>query len=214
MTDPSGLRLVALKCEKCGSLLDADQNDVVYYCNNCDTGYELINEMDELAPAEVDFALPANVLDAEVIYYPFWVFDTDIKISSRDASGTSSVSGELFKKKQNDGDVTNSVKKFYVPAFDTSLENIKQLGLGFTRQQPDYETVKKDKIRGCIYSSKDAEKIAEFIFLSLEAEKPDMIRSISYDLGLSSPKIVGMPFYRTDGSGLVDGILAIGLQSL
>ncbi len=25
------------------------------------------------------------------------------------------------------------------------------------------------------------------------------------------PKIVGMPFYRTDGSGLVDGMLGIGL---
>jgi len=91
------------------------------------------------------------------------------------------------------------------------MENIKRLGLGFTQNQPDYESVKKDKLRGCIYSSKDAEKIAEFIFLSLEAEKADMIRNISYDLGLSSPKIVGMPFYRTDGSGLVDGILGIDL---
>ncbi len=210
MTDPSGLRLVALKCEKCGSLLDADQNDVVYYCNNCDTGYELINEKDELVPAEVDFALPADVMDAEIIYYPFWVFDADVEISSRDASGTG-ILGDIFKKKGGGEDVTKPVEKFYVPAFDTSMENIKRLGLGFTQNQPDYETVKKDKITGCIYSSKDAEKIAEFIFLSLEAEKPDMISNISYDLGLSSPKIVGMPFYRTDGSGLVDGILGIDL---
>lgn len=214
MTEPSGLRLVALKCEKCGSLLDADQNDVVYYCNNCDTGYELINEKDELVPAEVDFALPANVMDAEVIYYPFWVFDADITISSRDVSGSSGIIGELFKKNQGDGGTAGHVKKFYVPAFDTSLENIKKLGLGFTQHQPDYETVTKDKVRGCIYSSKDAEKIAEFIFLSLEAEKPDKLSSISYDLGLSSSKIVGMPFYRTEGTGLVDGILGIKLKSL
>ena len=111
MTDPSGLRLVALKCEKCGSLLDADQNDVVYYCNNCDTGYELINEKDELVPAEVDFALPANVMDAEIIYYPFWVFDADVEISSRDASGTG-ILGDIFKKKGGGRMLQNLLKNF------------------------------------------------------------------------------------------------------
>ena len=74
-------------------------------------------------------------------------------------------------------------------------------------------------VGGCFATSlfipvKMLKKIAEFIFLSLEAEKPDMIRNISYDLGLSSPKIVGIPFYRTDGSGLVDGILGIDLNGL
>jgi len=208
----SGLRLVALKCEKCGSLLDAGQSDVVYYCNNCDTGYELINEKDDLVPVDVEFALPENTRDAEIIYYPFWVFDTDIEISSREASGTIGSLGKFIKKKVGaEGDV-KPVEKFYVPAFDTSMENIKKLGLEFTQNQPDYDTIKKDKIKGCIYSREDAAKIADFIFLSLEAEKADMLKHISYSLGLSSPKIVGIPFYRTDNSGLVDGILGIELR--
>jgi len=95
---------------------------------------------------------------------------------------------------------------------DITMENIKKLGLEFTQNQPDYDTIKKDKIKGCIYSREDAEKIADFIFLSLEAEKADMLKDISYSLGLSSPKIVGIPFYRTDNSDLVDGILGIELR--
>jgi hypothetical protein len=65
------------------------------------------------------------------------------------------------------------------------------------------------KIKGCTYSSKDAMKFADFIFLSLEAAKSDTLRNISYDLGLSSPKVVAIPFYKLSGSGLTDGIMGI-----
>jgi hypothetical protein len=207
MADTSGLRLVALKCEKCGSLLNADPGDVVYYCNNCDTGYEIISETDEIVEVAVDFALSGNPMDAEVVYLPFWVFDADIDISSRDAGGTLGSMARFIKTKVGAGDQEKPVEKFYVPAFETSMENIKKLGLEFTRQQPDFDLIKKDRITGCVYSSQDAEKIADFIFLSSEAEKPDMMKHISYTLNLTSPHVVAFPFYKADG--LTDGILGI-----
>ncbi len=206
MTQASGLRLVALKCRKCSSLLDADPKDVVYYCNNCGTGYELINEKDELVALDIDFALPKKAVDAEAEYYPFWVFNADIKINERDASGTLSSVVDFIKGKITGG--PKPIEKFYVPGFETPMENIKKLGLEFTRNQPDFDILKKDKLKGCIYSSRDAGKIADFIFLSMEAEKPDMLKGISYDLGLSSPKVIGIPFYR-DGTGFIDGIFGI-----
>ncbi|MBW6517909.1 MAG: hypothetical protein K0A89_05350 [ANME-2 cluster archaeon] len=212
MAQRSGLRLVALKCEKCGSLLDADQHDVVYYCNNCDTGYEIINEKDELVPIEVEFAIPENKRGSEIFYYPFWVFDSDIEITSREASGTAGSLGKFIKKNLGMEGEAKPVEKFFVPAFDTSMENVKMLGLEFTQKQPDYDTIKKDKLRGCIYSREDAEKIADFIFLSMEAERADMLKHISYSLGLSSPKIVGIPFYKDERLGLVDGIIGIEVR--
>ena len=206
MTQASGLRLVALKCKKCGSLLDADPKDVVYYCSNCGTGYEIINEKDELVALDINFALPKKALDAEIVYFPFWVFNADININERNASGTLGSVVDFIKGKITGG--PKSIEKFYVPAFETSMENIKKLGLEFTRNQPDFDTLKKDKLKGCTYSSRDAEKIADFIFLSMEAEKPDMLKNISYTLGLSSPKVIGMPFYRDD-AGFIDGIFGI-----
>lgn len=204
MSDHSGLRLVALKCQKCGSLLNADPKDVVFYCGNCDSGFELINEKDELVPVNIDFAIPNKKMNTEVVYYPFWVFDANVKINSRDAAG--SITGfimNIFGKEDK------KAGKFYVPAFETTLENVRKLGLEFTKGQPEFDVLKKGKLKGCSYSSKDAMKFADFIFLSLEAAKSDTLRSISYDLGLSSPKVVAMPFYKLSDSGLMDGIMGI-----
>jgi len=204
MTQHSGLRLVALKCQKCGSLLNADTKDLVFYCGNCDSGFELINEKDELVPVSIDFAIPNKKMNAEIVYYPFWVFDANVKINSRDAAG--SITGfimNIFGKEDK------QVGKFYVPAFETTLENIRKLGLEFTKGQPEFDVLKKGKLKGCTYSSKDAVKFADFIFLNMEAAKPDTLRSISYDLGLSSPKVIAIPFYKLSGSGLMDGIMGI-----
>lgn len=206
MPDHSGLRLVALKCKKCGSLLNADARDVVFYCGNCDSGFELINEKDELVPVDIDFAIPNKKMNSKVVYYPFWVFDANVKIDSRDAAGT--ITGfltNIFGKEDK------KVGKFYVPAFETQLENIRKLGLEFTKSQPEFDVIKKGILKGCSYSSKDAEKIADFIFLSIEAGKSDMLRNITYSLGLSSPKVIAVPFYRLDGSGIVDGIIGVNI---
>jgi ribosomal protein S27AE len=206
MAEHSGLRLVALKCQKCGSLLNADTKDVVFYCGNCDSGFELINEKDELVPVSIDFAIPNKKMTAEIIYYPFWVFEANVKISGRDAAG--SITGfimNIFGKEDK------QVGKFYVPAFETPLENIRKLGLEFTKAQPEFDVLKKGKLKGCSYSSKDAMKFADFIFLSMEAGKSDTLRSISYDPGLSSPKVIAIPFYKMSGSGLMDGIMGISI---
>jgi len=211
MAEASGLRLVALKCSKCGSLLKAEPNDIVFYCNNCGTGFELINEKDELAAVNIDFALPAKKQDAEIVYLPFWVFDTNIQINSRDSDQTLGSAAGFIKNIFSGGDGRKPVKKFYVPAFETPITNIRTLGMEFTKNQPELESIKKDKLTGCRFSSMDAQKLADFIFLSIEAEKPDMLKNITYSLGLSSPRAIGIPFYKT-GSSLTDGILGITIS--
>jgi hypothetical protein len=211
MAEASGLRLVALKCSKCGSLLKAEPNDHVYYCNNCGTGFELINEKDELVVVNIDFALPAKKLEAELVYLPFWVFYTNIQIGSRDSSQTMGSAAGFIKNIFSGGEGNKPVRKLYVPAFNTPITNIRALGMEFTRNQPELEKIKKDKLTGCRFSSRDAEKLADFIFLSMEAEKPDMLKNITYSLGLSSPKVIGIPFYKKGGS-LTDGILGITIS--
>ncbi len=211
MAEASGLRLVALKCNKCGSLLRAEPNDLVYYCNNCGTGFELINEKDELVVVNIDFALPIKKQDAEILYLPFWVFETDIRINSRDSSATPGSAAGFIKNIFSGGDGRKPVTKFYVPAFDTPITNIRKLGIEFTKNQPELESIKKDKLTGCRFSSRDAQKFADFIFLSIEAEKPDMLKNITYSLGLSSPRAIGIPFYKT-GVSMTDGILGITIS--
>ena len=37
---------------------------------------------------DIDFSIPNKKMDTQVEYYPFWVFEANVKIDSRDVAGT------------------------------------------------------------------------------------------------------------------------------
>jgi hypothetical protein len=65
---------------------------------------------------------------------------------------------------------------------------------------------------GFNFSKDDARKIAEFIFLSIEAEKSDTLKDIKYDLDVKSIQVLGIPFYKQPNGKLKDAVLGIEVQ--
>ena len=122
-------KLVAVKCKSCDSGLTVEVNDSVVYCGSCGNGWEIVN--DELQPLEINFAKALIQGQGEVVYRPFWLVKTYLKINSRDASGgwTSTLFGG--NSKATEGDVT-----FYVPAFWMTIESVKSIGGTFTVKNP------------------------------------------------------------------------------
>ena len=55
----------------------------------------------------------------------------------------------------------------------------------------------------------DAKKLAEFILISLEAEKSDVITSFNYEMKVNSYSILGIPFYDLKNGRYKDAILGI-----
>ena len=199
-------KLVALKCAKCDSGLTVEVNDNVVYCSSCGSGFEIVN--DKLVPIEVNFAKALLPGKGEMVYKPFWLLKTHLNILSRDSSGgwLSNIFGGNSNKTQ--GEVL-----FYVPAFWMTIDSVKNIGCTFTQKNPVASPQKYNvKMTGMNFSREDAKKLAEFIFLSIEAEKSDTLKNIQYQMDVKSTEILGIPFYKLPDGSLQDAVLGIKAQ--
>lgn len=196
-------KLIAFKCPSCDSGLGVEINDNVVYCSSCGNGYEIVD--DKLVPIEVNFAKPLISGSGDVIYRPFWLVNSYVKINSRDATG--GWTSNLF------GGNTNAMEGnvlFYVPAFWMTIESAKLIGSQFTIKNPVASPQKYNvKMTGFNFSKEDAKKITEFIFLSIEAEKKDTVRSIDYDIKINNIQVLGIPFYKMPNNKYKDAVLGI-----
>lgn len=195
--------LEAVKCKKCDSGLVVEVNDNIVYCSSCGSGYEIIDG--ELIPIEINFAAAALRAEGEMIYKPFWLIKTNVEILERKAGGN--FLKNLFggSNEQTSGEII-----FYIPAFHCFLEVMKDLSTQFTMKNPVASPQKYNtKLVGFAYGKEDAKKLAEFILISLEAEKSDVMKNFQYRLNFLSFEILGIPFYKTSDGVLKDAILGI-----
>nr|MBA3706526.1 hypothetical protein [Bacteroidota bacterium] len=65
------------------------------------------------------------------------------------------------------------------------------------------------KLVGFDYGKEDAKKLAEFILISLEAEKNDVMKSFKYEMKFDSMEILGIPFYSLGNGRYKDAVLGI-----
>ncbi len=195
--------LEAVKCKKCDSGLMVEVNDNIVYCSSCGSGFEIIEGV--LTPIEINFAAAAIRSEGEMIYKPFWLLKSNINIAERKASGN-------FLKNIFGGsnDNTSGNITFYIPAFYCSIEAMKNLATQFTMRNPVASPQKYNtKLVGFAYGKEDAKKLAEFILISLEAEKSDTMKSFNYDMKFESMEILGIPFYKQGNGRLKDAVLGI-----
>jgi uncharacterized protein (DUF2164 family) len=196
-------KLIALKCKKCDSGLTVEVNDNVVYCSSCGSGFEIIDG--ELVPMEINFAKPLISGQGEMVYKPFWLLKTNLKILSRDSSG-----GWLSNIFGGNSNKTEGEVLFYVPAFWMTIDSVKNIGSMFTQRNPVTSPQKYNvKMTGVNFSKEDAKKLAEFIFLSIEAEKSDTLKNIQYEMEVKFYEMLGIPFYRLPNGGLKDAVLGI-----
>lgn len=197
--------LEAVKCKKCGSGLLVEVNDNIVYCSSCGSGFEIING--ELLPIEINFAAAALRGEGDMIYKPFWLIKTNINIADRKATGNFLKNIFGGSNQASSGSIT-----FYIPAFYCSIDALKHLATQFTMSNPVASPQKYNtKLVGFAYGKEDAKKLAEFILISLEAEKNDVMKSFSYKINFESMEILGIPFYKMPNGKLKDAILGIEL---
>lgn len=195
-------KLIALKCNKCDSGLVVEVNDNIVYCSSCGNGYEILD--DKLVPIEINFAHAVIQGQGELVYKPFWLMNIYVNIISRNSSG-GWISNLFGGTNKTEGNVL-----FYVPAFWMTIDSVKNLGGTFTLKNPVASPQKYNvSMTGFNFTKEDAKKIAEFIFLSIEAEKSDTLKDIQYDMKVQSIQVLGVPFYKQPNGKLKDAILGI-----
>lgn len=178
----TSVQLIALKCPRCTELIPAEEDEVAWVCGQCGQGTQLTD--DGLAPLDVNWAA-AKDKASNVRRLPFWVFDGAVAFNRRQSFG-----------RQNDPDkLWDARRRFYVPAFSASLEQLETLGASLTRKQIQ---LKADRpagaLNGCVMFPQDARQAIEFIVLTIEAERKDKLREVDFSLDLSEPALWMLPF--------------------
>lgn len=107
--------------------------------------------------------------------------------------------GSVFGKSKNEAhaetepDLSHIGSKFliFVPAFETGLEKMKDLGKKISLEWHSLNPVKVENgsFAGVTIHREDALKTDEFLFLSAIIEQPELVKNITYNLELHNPVI-------------------------
>jgi predicted RNA-binding Zn-ribbon protein involved in translation (DUF1610 family) len=197
---PTGMpALLPVHCPNCRTPLPAREGEVAYLCQGCGWGLELpsggpiLSAAEGPRPIEIAFAAPQphpRIKGAR--HLPFWVFDGQVRIQTRDAVRHRLLGQE--KPSPERGGFWQEPRRLYVPAFETRLENLRAWGVDLTRNQPGYPPGEIGPLKGCIYTEAEARELAELIFLGVEFGRSDIMQEIDYSLTLTSPRLLVIPF--------------------
>ncbi len=178
------IKLEALKCPKCGSILKARRRDLVYRCENCGT-FIYAPTAKEIRVRIFDFE---EIMNARKYYMPFLAYHTKAEIYRED------VRGFLASRGMGGEWIT------YIPA-NTSLpgEEIVRISKMLTANPPKNKN-EVDSFRDATPLSLDitieeGEKLAEFVFLSYEVDRPGILQNLDYSFEARFREIIYMPVY-------------------
>jgi hypothetical protein len=131
---------------------------------------------------------------AEQRYYmPFWRMYSLLDIRSKSVEGGYLHRlGNMIKGEGKGGGLF-----IFVPAADVDTATFRQLAVSLTTQNPPYKTRKdfNNIVRlPTTLSQEDAVEMADFVVVTLEAEKPGMMQYLDYSLDIKEAKLVYLPF--------------------
>lgn len=211
-------KLVVLDCPQCGAPLAAEDEDLVYYCTACHSGFRVPEEGEEgepgeqnrpsepgklsapakhepgkLVPVEVSFlATPAQPAD---LHLPFWLLPARVEMLERKGSG------DLFRgllrffmgrdEESDPGEGT-----FAIPAFRAPLQRVVALAQRYTFERPATGELSRERLLGGTCTVSDARKLAEYVLIASEARKPDMLEELQYRISFGPARLLGVPFKR------------------
>jgi hypothetical protein len=183
------VKLTSVKCPSCGTPLEGKVADRVYLC---DCGVMHTRDDDGVRDLKYTIAAPSNpsALPTAVIYIPFWRLDSDVAIHYTESKG--GFFSKLFGKDWKGGRVS-----IYVPAVDWEPNTYKHWASKLTSNPPDIRPVKdfgSFERESVVVDEAEAQKLADFLILTFEAEKPGVLQKISYEVNVFEMSLLYVPF--------------------
>jgi|GEM_PF-418980 endogenous inhibitor of DNA gyrase (YacG/DUF329 family) len=193
------MKVTQVKCPKCELPLYMEQQDEFFYCSHCGTIHTREMQRVERIPYEIaDFrdSTPAD----NRIYVPFWRLLTDFRIKSQDVrGGFFGKMGQALK-----GGDRGGALYIFVPAAHLETPAFRYWSVNLTINNPRYGT-RNDfggtKRMPAATNREEAIELADFVAVTLEAEKPGTLQYLDYSLTVNEAKVVYLPFVSSP-SGL------------
>ncbi len=184
------MRIVQVKCPSCSSPIYSKQRDQLFYCEKCNVLHTRNGGVEKL---DFEIAEFNRSLSGEKVYVPFWRLYCSFIIRSKSVEG-----GHVFRlmswMKDEDGSGTLFI---YIPAADFDPSAFKNLAIGYTVSSPKYGS-RLDfggaRRMPAVMSREEAVELADFVVVTMEAEKPGVLQRLDYSLTVNSSKVVYLPF--------------------
>ena len=192
------MKVIQVRCPHCSVPIQMKQRDHLFYCQSCGT---LHTRDDGVESLDYEIADIKTSSSASRYYMPFWRLYCDFTVKSKEIKG-----GTMFKiasliKGSSDG----GSLFIFVPASDLDINTFRNWAVRLTTKPPMYATRKDfggiERMAASV-SRKEAEEMADFVAVTLEAEQPGTLQRLDYSLKVNSSKVIYLPFVQT-GSGLV-----------
>jgi len=189
------MKVIQVKCPKCGSPILSKQRDLLFLCQQCgalhvgDGGTTMVDyeiaDFSRTAPAEGR------------TYVPFWRMYSHFSILHLESKGgtTFKLSNWVKGGKGDSGEIF-----VFVPASDFDPPTFKRLATLLTTDWPKYST-RLDfggvpRLPASI-RKEEAARLAHFVVITMEAEKPGTLQELEYSLEIKDARIVYLPFNAT-----------------
>ncbi|HIH00692.1 TPA: hypothetical protein HA259_01170 [Thermoplasmata archaeon] len=195
------MKVIQVKCPSCDSPIYSKQRDRLFYCDKCN----VLHGRDE-GVEKLDFEIAEfnRSLSGEKVYVPFWRLYCSFVIRSKSVEG-----GHVFRLaswlKGQDGSGTLFI---YIPAADFDPMAFKRMAIDYTAASPKYNTrLNFGGVRRmpASMSREEATELADFVVVTMEAEKPGVLQRLDYSLTVNGSKVVYLPFVLGQ-SGLVSAL--------
>jgi hypothetical protein len=178
MAEP--VELVPLVCLKCSTPLPAAPEEVAWVCPTCGTGLEL-DELHGLAQLEVHYS---SQITPNTQGKPFWVAQGRLELERNTYSGDKGRDAQRF---------WSQPQRFFVPAYTCPLETLLELGNRLLIQPPALQEGPPAAFTAVTLARGDVQSLADFIVMSVEAERADKLKEVRFTLNLSDPVLWILP---------------------
>ncbi len=180
------VELIPLVCLRCKAPLPAEPNEAAWVCAQCGQGMRL-DEEKGLVELAVNFAQAVNFtagIPNGAKGKPFWVADGSVALQRETYSGNMSREAGMFWSQPH---------RFYVPAYNLTLETILETGVTFLLNPPALQPGSPAPFEPVVLPIEDVRGTAEFIVMAVEAGRKDMLKDVQFSLQLSDPVLWVLP---------------------
>ena len=172
--------LVPMLCLNCNAPLPAEPDQVAWACSVCGQGLYLD---DALGLTMEDIFYSASI-KPDSVGKPFWVANGQVTLQ-RDTFGSS---------KNNEAQAFwSQPRRFFVPAYRAPLEELLSKATSLLLNPPTLQNSPAAHFEPVTLALPDVTAAAEFIVVSIEAGRPDKLKSVKFNLTLSDPVLWILP---------------------
>lgn len=178
--------LVPLACFKCDAPIPAQPEEVAWVCARCGQGLALNDDPEATGKGTLPLVVQfANGIPPAGRGKPYWVADGTVQLQ-RQIYGY----GDKGKEAQS---LWSQPRRFFIPAFDCSLETMLSLGQRMLLQPPALQPGPAAAFEPVTLHRRDIQPMADFIVLAIEAGRSDMLKEVRLNVRLSEAALWVLP---------------------